>query len=54
MAIAGGVLLSTIISFFLVPPMFVVVNRLGRKRLPTTPAQPASQARYPAAGVNQA
>ena len=54
MAIAGGVLLSTIISFFLVPPMFVVVNRLGKKRLPTTPAQPAGEARYRAAGVNQA
>ena len=54
MAIAGGVLLSTIISFFLVPPMFVVVNRLAKKRLPTTPAQPAGEARYPAAGVNQA
>jgi multidrug efflux pump subunit AcrB len=31
MAIAGGVLLSTIISFFLVPPMFLVVMRIGRK-----------------------
>jgi multidrug efflux pump subunit AcrB len=29
MAIAGGVLLSTIISFFLVPPMFLLVNSLG-------------------------
>ena len=29
MAIAGGVLLSTIISFFLVPPMFLLVNRVG-------------------------
>ncbi len=29
MAIAGGVLLSTIISFFLVPPMFLLCNRLG-------------------------
>ena len=27
MAIAGGVLLSTIISFFLVPPLFVLANR---------------------------
>jgi len=32
MAIAGGVLLSTIISFFLVPPMYLVVTRIGRKR----------------------
>jgi multidrug efflux pump subunit AcrB len=29
MAIAGGVLLSTIISFFLVPPMFLLCVRLG-------------------------
>ena len=27
MAIAGGVLLSTIVSFFLVPPMFALINR---------------------------
>ena len=27
MAIAGGVLLSTIISFFLVPPLFAMINR---------------------------
>jgi multidrug efflux pump subunit AcrB len=54
MAIAGGVLLSTIISFFLVPPMFVVVNRLGKKRLPTTPAQPLSSARQPATEMSQA
>lgn len=31
MSIAGGVLLSTIISFFLVPPMFLVVTRVGHK-----------------------
>ena len=31
MAIAGGVLLSTVVSFFLVPPMFLVANRIGRK-----------------------
>ncbi|MEP1595174.1 MAG: efflux RND transporter permease subunit, partial [Halieaceae bacterium] len=30
MAIAGGVLLSTIVSFYLVPPMFLLANRLGR------------------------
>ncbi|RLQ22916.1 efflux RND transporter permease subunit [Seongchinamella sediminis] len=30
MAIAGGVLLSTIISFFLVPPLFLLSVRLGR------------------------
>ena len=29
MAIAGGVLLSTIISFFLVPPLFMLCVRLG-------------------------
>ncbi len=32
MAIAGGVLLSTIISFFLVPPAFLLVTGAGRKR----------------------
>ncbi|PLW82228.1 AcrB/AcrD/AcrF family protein [Kineobactrum sediminis] len=31
MSIAGGVLLSTVVSFFLVPPMFLLVNRVGRK-----------------------
>jgi multidrug efflux pump subunit AcrB len=31
MAIAGGVLLSTIISFFLVPPLFLVATSLGRQ-----------------------
>ena len=30
MAIAGGVLLSTIISFFMVPPMFLIATRIGR------------------------
>tara|TARA_R110002110_G_scaffold66978_1_gene183098 strand:- start:197555 stop:200689 length:3135 start_codon:yes stop_codon:yes gene_type:complete len=30
MAIAGGVLLSTIISFFLVPPLFLLTTRRGR------------------------
>ncbi len=29
MAIAGGVLLSTIISFFLVPPVFLLLTRMG-------------------------
>lgn len=31
MAIAGGVLLSTIISFFLVPPLFLLVTDIGRQ-----------------------
>jgi multidrug efflux pump subunit AcrB len=31
MAIAGGVLLSTIVSFFLVPPMFMLATSFGRK-----------------------
>jgi multidrug efflux pump subunit AcrB len=34
MAIAGGVLLSTIVSFYLVPPLFLVLNGLGRKAEP--------------------
>ncbi len=32
MAIAGGVLLSTVISFFLVPPLYAVTMNIGRKR----------------------
>ena len=32
MAIAGGVLLSTVISFFLVPPLYSVTMNIGRKR----------------------
>jgi multidrug efflux pump subunit AcrB len=31
MAIAGGVLLSTIISFFLVPPMYLLAIRIGKQ-----------------------
>ena len=31
MAIAGGVLLSTVISFFLVPPLFLVATRFGKR-----------------------
>ena len=37
MAIGGGVLLSTIISFFAVPPLFLLATRVGRKQL--TPLQ---------------
>ena len=32
MAIAGGVLLSTVVSFFYVPPMFMLVYRRKHKR----------------------
>ena len=49
MAIAGGVLLSTIISFFLVPPMYVLVTRVWRsqpvtsgEQTPTAALQPTS------------
>lgn len=35
MAIAGGVLLSTIISFFMVPPMYLLATRIGKR--PQTP-----------------
>lgn len=38
MAIAGGVLLSTVISFFLVPPMFLLVSRHGIPLAPKTTA----------------
>jgi len=30
MAIAGGVLLSTVVSFFFVPPAFALLTRYGR------------------------
>ena len=33
MAIAGGVLLSTIISFFLVPPLFLLAINIGKRRV---------------------
>ncbi len=36
MAIAGGVLLSTIVSFFLVPPMFALINRSEHLKVPRT------------------
>ena len=47
MAIAGGVLLSTIVSFYLVPPMFLVLNRIGRKPIgaPLEMTPPASSQR---------
>ncbi len=36
MAIAGGVLLSTIVSFFLVPPMFLMANRKAPQHIAST------------------
>lgn len=45
LSIAGGVLLSTIVSFYLVPPMFVEVNRAGGG---TVPAQPPATRGQPA------
>ena len=47
MAIAGGVLLSTIISFFLVPPMFLVVTRMGRKEIEPSALLISSDHSYP-------
>lgn len=47
MAIAGGVLLSTIVSFFLVPPLFLVLNRLGRKPAPRQLAVAAAESGDP-------
>ncbi len=32
MSIAGGVLLSTVVSFYFTPPAFLLVNRLGSRR----------------------
>ena len=34
MAIAGGVLLSTIVSFFLVPPLYALLVTSGRQLTP--------------------
>lgn len=42
MAIAGGVLLSTIISFFLVPPLFLLAT--AQRRMPGLVSQPGEQA----------
>jgi multidrug efflux pump subunit AcrB len=39
MAIAGGVLLSTIISFYLVPPMYVLTR--GKTRIVKSPIETA-------------
>ncbi|MFK7977929.1 MAG: efflux RND transporter permease subunit, partial [Halioglobus sp.] len=39
MAIAGGVLLSTIISFFLVPPMFMLATRMRKSPLNALPPE---------------
>ncbi|MEM9760564.1 MAG: hypothetical protein AAF933_15080, partial [Pseudomonadota bacterium] len=52
MAIAGGVLLSTVVSFFYIPPMFMLVYRRQHRRasasvapLPSVPLpQPHSDA----------
>lgn len=47
MAIAGGVLLSTIISFFLVPPLFLLATRMRKAPLNTLPPEeplPSQQA----------
>ena len=39
MAIAGGVLLSTIISFFLVPPLFLLATRRRKPVAEITPIE---------------
>lgn len=47
MAIAGGVLLSTIISFFLVPPLFLLATRMRKaplNKLPPEEPLPSQQA----------
>ncbi len=45
MAIAGGVLLSTVVSFFYVPPMFVLAYRWSNRRLPRLTSAAESAAR---------
>ncbi|MEM7636995.1 MAG: efflux RND transporter permease subunit, partial [Pseudomonadota bacterium] len=46
MAIAGGVLLSTVVSFFFVPPAFALLTRYGR--LPGTAAPDERHDQVPA------
>ena len=48
MAIAGGVLLSTIISFFLVPPMFLLATSLRAFAVPSDQPSPDSARALPA------
>ena len=43
MAIAGGVLLSTLISFYLVPPAFLLIARRGKSLSATISAEPRSE-----------
>jgi len=43
MAIAGGVLLSTLISFYLVPPAFLLISQRSKGRSATTSAEPRSE-----------
>ena len=47
MAIAGGVLLSTIVSFFFVPPAFRILVRTVHKDRKTTNSQPAVEVLRP-------
>jgi multidrug efflux pump subunit AcrB len=45
MAIAGGVLLSTIVSFYLVPPLYTLLMHPGRHFLKNgSPAETAPRA----------
>lgn len=44
MAVAGGVLLSTIISFYFTPPVFALVHKRGGKRRLTKPQSEQPQA----------
>tara|TARA_R110002072_G_scaffold2011_11_gene17003 strand:- start:7350 stop:10502 length:3153 start_codon:yes stop_codon:yes gene_type:complete len=46
MAIAGGVLLSTIISFFLVPPLFLVATQIGRRKTAIEQSHPDDLVRH--------
>ena len=41
MAIAGGVLLSTVVSFFYIPPMFILVYRRRHQRMAAAAPAPS-------------
>jgi hypothetical protein len=43
MAFAGGVLLSTVVSFFFVPPAFALLTRHGRLPGTTAPDEQPDQ-----------
>ena len=53
-AIAGGVLLSAIVSFYFVPPMFALVRRCGRRARSTRTTESRSRTEDNQAGLRLA